>query len=333
MGFLKTALSNQIRKDVRTVKCILVVTHRRGFEADPVMDALRKRGIGVFRFNCDAGEDASRASFVSERDETEFLCDGRRIKGGDIAVGWCQQLPPYIGQAADERECLQRQNLLALQCAIFNHLPIPWLNKPCHVVRASNKVSQLIAAKTVGLPVLETLVSNDPRAIREFAQKRVVVAKNLDTPWIVSSGQTRAAYTRIIEPEWLTNDSALSFAPVIYQEYRERKRDFRVVVVADRFFAAACVPAPHQREDVREGCGTGDSFTACDFDADLLHKLRALMCAFSLDYCAADFIEDEHGNVFFLEVNTCGAWWWLDRLYDGVICGTIADALERAMGG
>lgn len=312
------------------MKSILVVTHRRGFEADPVIDVLRKRGIGVFRFNWDAGEDASRASFILERDETEFVCDERRIKGGDIAIGWCQQLPPYIGQAANERECLQRENLLALQYSIINHLPIPWLNKPCHVVRASNKVSQLIAAKTVGLPVLETLVSNDPHAIREFAQNRVIVAKNLGTPWIVSREQTRAAYTRIVEIEWLTEDLTLSFAPVIYQKYCERKRDFRVVVIADKFFAAACVPGVHQREDVRKGCNTGDSFTACDFDPNLLHKLRALMRTFSLDYCAADFIEDEHNNIFFLEINTCGAWWWIDRLYDGAICSTIANALERA---
>jgi len=309
-------------------KSILIVTHRRGFETDPVVDMLRARDIRVFRFNCDADEDVSYTSFaISDKEKVEFVCDGRHIQSKDLSMGWCQQMPPYIDQASNERESLQRKNLLTLQFAAFDHLPIPWLNKPCHVVYASNKVNQLITAKAVGFSVPRTLVSNDPQAVRDFVQDRVVVAKNLATPWIVSHEQTRAAYTKIIQSEWLNDDSAISFAPIIYQEYCERKRDYRVVVVADKFFSASCVSAPHQREDVRKGCATGDSYIACDFDADLLSKLQTLMRLFSLDYCAADFMEDEHGKIFFLEVNTCGAWWWLDHLYDNAICRAIADAL------
>jgi hypothetical protein len=52
-----------------------------------------------------------------------------------------------------------------------------------------------------------------------------------------------------------------------------------------------------------------------------------------IDYCAAaDFMEDKNGNLFFLEVNTCGAWWWLDKLYNGAICKSIADALIARAG-
>lgn len=92
-------------------------------------------------------------------------------------------------------------------------------------------------------------------------------------------------------------------------------------------------PARTQRKDVRKEAGTGESYEACDFDANTLQKLQALMNALRLDYCAADFMEDRDGNLFFLEVNTCGAWWWLDRLYDGAICRAMADALElRAVG-
>jgi len=56
------------------------------------------------------------------------------------------------------------------------------------------------------------------------------------------------------------------------------------------------------------------------------------MQALQLDYCAADFMEDKNGNLFFLEVNTCGAWWWLDQLYDSAICNSLADALIAQAG-
>ncbi|MBT9171432.1 MAG: hypothetical protein DDT18_01808 [Actinobacteria bacterium] len=308
-------------------KTILVVTHRRGFESDPVIDELRRRNLKVFRFNTDSGESASLASFVSRTNGVEFLCDGKSIINTGIAAGWCQQLPPYFGQTASERECLQRESLWAMQFSALELLPTRWLNRPSNVLRASQKIHQIVVAQTVQLAVPDTLVTNNPYAIREFASGRQVVAKNIATPWIVSHEITRAAYTRLIDPSWLQDDAALSFAPVIYQEYHERKRDIRVVIVDDKVFAASCIPGPHQREDVRKESGTGESFKACDFDLDTLSKLRQLMRALSLDYCAADFMEDGEGNLFFLEVNTCGAWWWLDRLYDGAICQSIADAL------
>jgi glutathione synthase/RimK-type ligase-like ATP-grasp enzyme len=299
-----------------------------------VIDELRRRGISVFRFNTDDGEDVSLVSFWSETKEIEFVCDGKRIGKSEIAVGWCQQLPPYLGQTGNKKQCLQRENLLALQLATvdLDLLPIPWFNRPRSVLSASNKINQIVAARSVGLKVPATLVSNDPTAIRSFAYEKTIVAKNLATPWIVSHRKTLAAYTKIVDQSWLTDDKALSFAPVIYQEYKERKKDFRVVMIDDVAFTASCVPGPHQQEDIRRGERTGESWKACELDTETLQKLHSVMQKLQIDYCAADFMEDKNGNLFFLEVNTCGAWRWLDRLYDGTICNSIANALVARAG-
>lgn len=308
------------------MKTVLIVTHQRGFESDPVIDQIRSRGIKVFRFNTDQGEYASRASFGSGSESMEFECDGRRILSEEIGIGWCQQLPPYLDQPSNETECLQNQNLWALHSTMFELLVTPWLNKPSCVCRASNKVLQIALARELGLSVPDTLISNQPDRVRAFAEHHSIVAKNLATPWIIRNEGTRVAYTRIVAEDWLTSDAS-SFCPVIYQRYHERRRDYRVVVIGERVFTACCEPNEHQREDIREGVGTGESFVVCDFDKSALKKLMSLMRALSLEYCAADFIEDTEGNLYFLEVNTCGAWWWLDRLYNGAICKAITDFL------
>ena len=75
----------------------------------------------------------------------------------------------------------------------------------------------------------------------------------------------------------------------------------------------------------------GESFEQCELDDGLIVKLKALMHKMSLDYCSADFIEDEDGNIYFLEMNICGAWWWVDRLYDGAICKAFTDHLESML--
>jgi D-alanine-D-alanine ligase-like ATP-grasp enzyme len=56
------------------------------------------------------------------------------------------------------------------------------------------------------------------------------------------------------------------------------------------------------------------------------------MSKFDLDYCAADFMEDKKGNIYFLELNTCGAWWWLDTFYNGAICKKIVNTLINRAG-
>ncbi|HDQ16709.1 MAG TPA: hypothetical protein ENN31_01140 [Candidatus Vogelbacteria bacterium] len=314
-------------------KSVFILTHRRGFEVDPVMDELCRRNIDVFRFNTDAGEEVSLTSFIS-KENIEFSCDGRRISSSDINIAWCQQLPPYLGQASTESGCLQRESLLALQIPVFDFLSADWFNRPSSVLYASNKVNQLATAQSIGLAIPKTLVSNDPSAIRSFASGEVIIAKNLATPWITyPNRRTRAAYTKIVDPKWLLDDKALSFAPIIYQEYCERRRDIRVTVIDGKMFSVSCTPEKHQQEDIRKDGGTGESYEICEFDKELFDKLVKLMHIFRLDYCAADFMEDKKGNLFFLEVNTCGAWWWVDRLYDGAICLTLADALQSRLGG
>jgi len=315
------------------MKSVLVVTHRRGFEADPVIDALRRDGIPVFRFNCDAGNEASLVSFAvsNKRIKTSFVCDEREINSDEIGVGWCQQLPPYLSQDASVNENLQRRNLWAAQLASLDSLEVLWLNNPRNVLFASSKPLQLIHARYVGLNMPNTLISNVPQHIRSFAENQLTIAKNLATPWVVSPTETRAAYTRIVESNWLQNNNELEFCPVIYQEYKVRKKDYRIVVVGDKIFAAYCEPSEGQREDVRRNTTTGESFLPCEFDAQATNLLKTLMKKLSIEYCSADFMEDNEGNLCFLEVNTCGAWWWVDHLYDGAICNAIADYLKRSL--
>lgn len=315
------------------MKSVFVVTHRRGFEADPVIDILRRDGTPVFRFNCDAGDEASLVSFAVSKKciETSFVCDEREINSAEIGVGWCQQLSPYLSQAASVNENLQRKNLWVAQLASFDSLGIPWLNNPRNVLRASSKPLQLVYARSVGLNVPNTLISNISQHIRSFVENQPTIAKNLATPWVVSPTETRAAYTRIVEPNWLQNNSELEFCPVIYQEYKARRKDYRIVVVGDKIFAACCEPSEGQREDIRRNTTTGESFLPCEFNAQTANLLKTLMRQLSIEYCSADFMEDNEGNLYFLEVNTCGAWWWVDRLYNGTICNAIVDYLKRSL--
>lgn len=71
------------------MKTVLIVTHRKGFEADPVIDVLRNRNVPVFRFNCDDEEDVSMISYVlnSDKNDVFLKCDNVEINWKKIGFG------------------------------------------------------------------------------------------------------------------------------------------------------------------------------------------------------------------------------------------------------
>ena len=99
------------------------------------------------------------------------------------------------------------------------------------------------------------------------------------------------------------------------------------MVVGERIFAAACDPGADQQEDISRSDATGETYYPYTFDPSITEKLLRFMKELKIDYCSADFMEDHDGNVYFLEANICGAWWWVDRYYDGQICRSIVDYL------
>lgn len=314
------------------IKKVFIVSHQRGFETDPIIDILTREKIPVFRFNGDDGQNSSQISISVGSDglDISFRCDGDEISQSEIGVGWCQQLPPYLGQASSVEESLQRENLWEAQQTAYELLDdIPWLNSPQSVLAASRKPWQLFQAMSLGLKIPQTTTSNKPEDIRHFCLNQPAVAKNLATPWVVEEGkEVNAAYTQLVKPNWLESDDELAFCPVIYQEFRKRQKDYRVAMVGEKSFAVCCKPKPGQEEDIRLDSKTGEAYQPCEMKPSILGKLRGLMDRLCIQYCGADFMEDEAGNFYFLEINTCGAWWWVDDLYNGAISRAIADYLK-----
>lgn len=311
---------------------VFIATHRRGFEADPIIDDLRGRGVPVFRFNCEAGLDISRATinFKGGKPQLQFSCDGRAIDAASITLAWYQQPPPFLGQPADAMQCLQRENVLAEYYGALSLLQCSWFNPPDAVHRAGNKVLQLVAAANAGLLVPTTCISNDPDAVRRIYKRGPTIAKNLATPWIdISNGKTLAAYTKVVEASWLEDADGMQFCPVIYQSRSVRKRDFRIVVVGKKAFAAACIPNTQQQVDVRRGDLDQHGYRPCQAPDKCLDGLVRLMEHFGIHYCSADFMEDQEGCLYFLDLNSCGAWWWVDCLYEGAIRKAITSHLSQ----
>ncbi len=308
---------------------ILIITHQRGFESDVVIDKLKTLNLPFFRLNQDDGASISQFSFLntSDGEKVSLRSDDRTIELSKIRHAWFQQPPPFRGQPNDIEQTLQRNNLATFLEGSLELLTVKWLNKPSNVSRASNKMLQLHFASEVGLQIPETCISNNPNIVRTFCSKGSTIVKNLNSPWVAQGDATVISYTELVQDEWIQDDQSVIFCPLIYQRFVERKHDYRVIVLRDAVFVSRYDSEKGDIVDVRRDNETGSSFYKHSIDSEQILKLKKLMLIFGVDYCSADFIEDRFGNILFLEMNLCGAWWWMDKIFEGKILNTFVQYL------
>ncbi len=136
-----------------------------------------------------------------------------------------QDKPRATVAAGREKESALRSMLRraeAVGAAVIN--PVDTL--ACHFL----KPDTLARWRVAGLPVPETLVTNDPKAVTEFARRhRELIYKPL-----AGGAETTALTARDLSPDRL---AALRNAPVMFQE-RIRGADVRAYVLDHRVIAA-----------------------------------------------------------------------------------------------
>lgn len=187
--------------------------------------------------------------------------------------------------------------------------------------QANHKPTQLMRARTIGLAIPETLITNDPTAVRDFADSLngQVVYKMFGSPPLGIYG------TRPLEKEDMARLDRLKICPAIFQEFVDGDFDVRATVVGDKLFAARLV---FDR--------SGEHFDTRFLDAEIVpHVLPAdieskvveLVRSFGLVYSAVDLrYSDERGYVFF-ESNPEGQYLWTEIEADLQISHAIATEL------
>lgn len=307
---------------------ILIVTHRRGFEADRVIDRLDSLGESIFRFNTDllVGGYSVSLSLSDESASSRIVVDGRELDTKCVSVAWFQQPWAWPTPASPIEEARQSSHAATVN-TVLSLVQADWLNSPNLAILASNKPRQIFLARQIGLPVPVTLITNEASAVRDFVQKHPhSVAKSAAPQWILTEQGDFAAYTQKVESTWLDSDESIAFAPIVYQEFHARRRDVRVVVVGSKVFPVEYVSDGIRSEyDVRKVANI--ECQPCDLPSSMIAGLKKLMQEFGIQFCSADFIESTDGHVYFIDLNVTGSWWWVDDAYSGAVTEAISSYL------
>lgn len=182
---------------------------------------------------------------------------------------------------------------------------------------ANPKGYQIFIASQVGFQVPETLISNDPEAVRRFFAEcdgDVVAKQHIPFAWRTPERELLVLGTTAVAKEHLRSDEALRGSPLIYQRRLRYASEIRLTVFGRSFFGLRITKTASASGsgfvDIRYEPVNSRPFVAPEGLATLCLKY---MSAMNLNYAAFDIAEMDDGSYVFIEANESGQFLFLEH--------------------
>ncbi|MEH2035820.1 MvdD family ATP-grasp ribosomal peptide maturase [Nostoc sp.] len=319
----------------------LIITHSQDNESIPlVIQAIEAQGKKAFRFDTDRFPTEMQLDIYYGRTKRVILSvDDQTLDLNEVSAVWYRRIAigSKIPNSMDRqlRQASLKESRVSIEGMIASirgfHLdPLP------NIRRAENKQLQLQIAGDVGLDTPRTLTTNNPVAVKQFAQEcqQGMITKMLSSFAIYDErGQEKVVFTNPISSEDLDNLDGLRFCPMTFQEKIPKALELRTIIVGKRVLTAAVDSQvlDKARYDWRkQGIALLDAWESYTLPEDVEEKLLKLMAEFGLNYGALDIILTPDGRHVFLEVNPVGEFFWLERCPGLPISQAIAEVLNNS---
>lgn len=318
---------------------VLIITHSDDNESVAlVTEAIARKGGHVIRFDTDRYPTDVRltAYYGASGDERLTLTnDAGKFDLREVTAIWHRRLNLGARLPSGLDPQLRNASLGEGRAAVHGMLASlkAFRVDPVHHIRyAENKQLQLRVARELGLDIPRTLTTNDPRAVRAFAERceSGMVTKMLSSFAIYDEEKELVVFTNAVKPEDLADLSGLSLCPATFQELIPKSLEIRVTVVGRRVMSASIdsqVSTRALHDWRRDGVGMIESWRPYKLPVEVEEKLLRLMDHFSLNYGAIDIILTPDGKHIFLELNPSGEFFWLERFAALPISAALADLL------
>jgi glutathione synthase/RimK-type ligase-like ATP-grasp enzyme len=310
---------------------ILIISADEDIHAQAVMRELAQRGQYAVRM-LNLSEFPMRISMSMRLDNNghndfELRFPDKTVRMDEVRSVWWRRPQPF-GIPAEVRDPAVRHFAMseaatALQ-GMWQSSRALWVNNIMRDAAAAHKPWQLTVAKSLGLRVPETLITNDPVEARRFwsSLPREVVYK----PFTATLHSWRE--TRLLKAEEERFAESVRLAPVIFQRYIPG-RDLRITAIGDRLFPAM-TDAKEGEYQVDVRLNTGLTYCSHRMPVEVEEKLLRLMRTLGLEYGAIDMRLTPEGEYVFFEVNPAGQFLYVEMATGMKIADALAEHLMKA---
>lgn len=310
---------------------ILVVSYPDEDHTQDVIGRLRQRGRPVLLL--DLAEIPARRSVTmtwlnGAAPTYRVDGDGTSLDLADVGVVWWRRVKPFDvdhGVTAPGARAFANSETAQAVYGMLDSLDCAWMNPRGADEAAHRKPWQWAVARSVGLKVPRTMVTNRPEDARRFVDE-VGVGRTVFKAFLASIDAWRE--TRLVLQEDIDRLDLVRLAPVIFQEYIDGV-DLRITVIGEQVFAGS-IDARRTRYPYDMRMVVGDADVApVELPKVLRQRLLTLLRKLGLRYGAIDMRRTDAGDYFFLEVNPAGQWLFVEQRTGQPISQAIADELAR----
>lgn len=296
---------------------LLILTSNQDFAVDYLAVRLLENGLPYIRLNAEElGDRHCTVSIASRGVVRELKMPNDIIRNlDDVTSVWYRRAIQPSGPAdlSPAERNFVRGELRHHWMGLLLTLDARWVNPLQQVYIAEHKLYQLKVAREIGLSIPKTVVSDDRLTLMTFINTvDSVICKPIYHGLFIDKGQRYSVFTRRVSPADLKDLDSIEPCPVLLQEEIKRKADIRVTIIGDAIFAARITSSQAGIIDWRMP-GLQLDYSELEISPDVERKCRQMMANLGLVYGAFDFIENEHQELVFLEVNPTGEWAWLEE--------------------
>lgn len=316
---------------------ILILSNSEdGAHTDSVISELERWGGKYFRFDSDLFSTGDVDIVFKGGREIGFTISSPRgsIKSENIGCVWYRRPNHLTLRISDPvQKHYAEHEFKSLMEGLWRFLgeDVFWVNNPTSLEDARHKILHFRLAKEFGLPMPQTIITNNPQQASDFVSKNLgnSVFKAISHELLDYEGAGRNIPTTLMREEHLSKLGLVRNLPALFQEVVRRQYEVRATFVGDEVFAAKIVPKdPSCNIDWRHPHLHGNvDYSAYRLPDNLLLKCRGIMSALDLRYCVFDFARDAEGEYIFFEINANGQWYWLEKEAGLPISRSIAQLL------
>ncbi|HRN83020.1 hypothetical protein [Nitrosomonas europaea] len=299
---------------------VIIFSHAYDYHAVAVKWALEKQGCKVILWDGIAEADSGHATYAMDGVSSSLFLGGMRCDA--FTSAWFRRRSPYrsLRDAHPDSIMFLKNELSSAHEALISSVEMrsQYVVGGISTRRASSKLLQLEMAKSLGLAVPDTLVSNDYEQVADFASRwgRILVKHFLPHYWgHTASGRMTSVAPSVISDLAKINRRSIEICPAIYQEVVDKAYEIRVTVIGDRIFPAKIESRKGEAFlDWRQEFSNSDMLmSSMTLDTATERSIRCLMNALDLHYGCLDFAVDLQGRPVFLEVNPGGQFLFVEE--------------------
>jgi len=328
---------------------VLILSFEADYSTVRVIDWLEYFNVPWIRINGEDIDSTDSQMFFNldnNNNSEKIIIDNKEINLKEITVVWMRRIHRWDKQRLAIKNLNNFDNYESCKLHDFSKSEIfsaysylinsihrvgcKWLDHPSSM--QVNKLVVLKTAKSVGLKIPETIVTNSKSRLRVFVEKfKDVITKPIgETQTFVLEQQMFALFTSSVTIESLKRLPDY-FYTSLFQEKISKKYELRIFFIDGIFFSMAIFSQDDEKTstDFRNyNEGNWNRMVPYEISSILKDRIKNLMGKLRLRSGSIDLVVDASGDEIFLEVNPVGQFGMLSSICNFPVEKAIANCLR-----